>query len=65
MIGRAISGLSFAFVLTAVPAYGSAMDGIASVYGLKGDKHAGARTASGERVNPQALTDGSERLARN
>jgi len=56
MIGRTISGCLFAFILTAMPAAANAMDGIASVYGFRGDKHAGARTASGERVNPQALT---------
>jgi rare lipoprotein A len=56
MIGRTISGFLFAFVLTVLPAHANAMDGIASVYGFKGDKHAGAKTANGERVNPQALT---------
>ena len=30
--------------------------GIASVYATKGDKYAGRRTASGERVSPGALT---------
>lgn len=55
MIGRTISGFLFAFVLTALPAHAN-MDGIASVYGFKGDKHGGSKTANGERVNSQALT---------
>jgi rare lipoprotein A len=54
MIVRTVSGLFFSLFLLATPA--NAMDGIASVYGFKGDKHSGARTASGERVNPQTLT---------
>ena len=46
MIGRAITGLLFAFLLTALPAQSNAMDGIASVYGFKGDKHGGSKTAN-------------------
>jgi len=38
------------------PGHANGMKGIASVYGFKGDKHAGSKTASGERVNPRALT---------
>lgn len=53
MIVRTTAGFIFSFFLLLVPSH--AMDGIASVYGFKGDKHAGAKTASGERVNPQAL----------
>jgi rare lipoprotein A len=56
MVGRTISGFLFAFAVAGLPAQADAMDGIASVYGFKGDKHAGAKTASGERVNPHALT---------
>jgi rare lipoprotein A len=56
MVGRTASGFLFAFALSAIPMQADAMDGVASVYGFKGDKHAGARTASGERVNPQSLT---------
>jgi rare lipoprotein A len=54
MIVRTFSGFVFSLFLFAAPA--DAMDGIASVYGFKGDRHAGARTASGERVNPRSLT---------
>jgi rare lipoprotein A len=54
MIVRTVNGFLFSLLLFATPA--SAMDGIASVYGFKGDKHASAKTASGERVNPQTLT---------
>lgn len=32
------------------------MSGIASVYGFKGDKHAGSKTANGEKVQPTGLT---------
>ncbi len=53
MVVRTIGGFLLSFFLLAAPA--EAMDGIASVYGFKGDRHAGAKTASGERVNPQAL----------
>ena len=59
MIVRAISGILLAFSLFAAPGQAdarNAMDGIASVYGFRGDKHAGARTASGERLNPHGLT---------
>lgn len=60
MIVRTIRGLLFSisigFGLCAVPAHANAMNGIASVYGFKGDTHAGAKTASGERVDPQSLT---------
>lgn len=30
--------------------------GVASIYATRGDRHAGSRTANGERVNPRALT---------
>ena len=56
MIERTIGGFLFASVMAAMPVSVNAMDGIASVYGFKGDKHSGAKTANGERVNPQALT---------
>lgn len=55
MIVRTISGFICAFALMATPA--SAMEGIASVYGFKGDKYAGgSKTANGERFNPNGLT---------
>lgn len=55
MIVRTIGGFLFATFLAVVPA--SAMDGIASVYGFKGDKHAGgSKTASGEKFNLNGLT---------
>ena len=55
MIARTISGFLFAFALLITPA--KAMDGIASVYGFKGDKYAGGpMTANGERFNPNGLT---------
>ncbi|HWV41269.1 hypothetical protein [Pseudorhodoplanes sp.] len=44
MIGQAAGGALFLFIGLS-PA--GAMDGIASVYGFKGDKHGGGRTASG------------------
>jgi rare lipoprotein A len=53
MIGQAAGGALFLFIGLS-PA--GAMDGIASVYGFKGDKHGGGRTASGERIDPHALT---------
>ncbi len=54
MVVRTLGGILFIFVLDGGPA--RAMDGIASVYGFKGDKYSSAKTASGERVNPQGLT---------
>ncbi|HWV53215.1 septal ring lytic transglycosylase RlpA family protein [Pseudorhodoplanes sp.] len=56
MIVRAIGGFFCAFFLTALSDTSIASDGIASVYGFKGDRHAGSKTASGERVNPHSLT---------
>jgi rare lipoprotein A len=60
MIVRTIWGFLFSIGigvgLCAVPEHANAMNGIASVYGFKGDKHAGAKTASGERVDPQSLS---------
>lgn len=56
MVARAVAGFLFVFTLAGLPAQADAMDGIASVYGFKGDKHAGSKTASGERVNQHALT---------
>ncbi|MFN3348596.1 septal ring lytic transglycosylase RlpA family protein [Pseudorhodoplanes sp.] len=56
MIGRTISGLLFGFAVATMPAQASNMNGIASVYGTKGDRYAGAKTASGERMNPGAMT---------
>jgi rare lipoprotein A len=59
MIVRTVSAILLAFFLA--PAQpradtGKGMEGIASVYGFPGDKYAGnAQTASGERVNPNAL----------
>lgn len=48
------------FVLTyGRPARGES--GVASVYGTKGDRYAGGRTASGERVQPGALTAAHKR----
>jgi rare lipoprotein A len=55
MIGRAIGASLCALFLCGVPA-ATAMEGIASVYGFKGDRHSGGKTASGERLNPNGLT---------
>jgi rare lipoprotein A len=55
-IGRVISAIGFSICLAALSGQAKAMNGIASVYGFKGDNHAGVNTASGERVDPQALT---------
>jgi rare lipoprotein A len=56
MTGRWIGGLILMSALAGMPVHAKAQDGIASVYGFKGDRHAGAKTASGEHVNPRALT---------
>lgn len=59
MIVRTIGGILFAVFLYAAQAKADAptvMDGIASVYGFPGDRYSGgAKTASGEPIDPQAL----------
>lgn len=56
MIVRSIAALSFVLALAAVDT-AQAETGIASVYGYRGDTSAsGNKTASGERLNPNALT---------
>ena len=62
MIGRPIAiafCALFSMTLLGTPLAAKDMpaSGLASVYGFKGDKHAsGSKTASGERVQPGALT---------
>jgi rare lipoprotein A len=50
---RSLAAASLLALAFAVPAH--AESGLASVY-ANGDGHAGSKTASGERVNPGALT---------
>jgi rare lipoprotein A len=53
MIIRSLGAILLICLPLTVPAYGEG--GMASVYG-RGDGYAGRKTASGERMNPQAMT---------
>lgn len=63
LIATAIACLLIYFALQTIwPAPAKAESGIASIYGSPRDGYAGGRTASGERVNPNALTAAHKRI---